>query len=75
MRHAGDLGNLDADATGRAHYERIAVGATIAGDRDPIVGRSIIIHVSADDFVTQPTGNAGDRIACGVIGIAKPAAK
>jgi len=72
--HAGDLGNLAADARGIAHLERVIVGITIAGDRDPILGRSVIIHAGEDDFATQPTGTTGDgatRIACGVIGVAK----
>jgi superoxide dismutase, Cu-Zn family len=74
MHHAGDLGNIDADDKGHAHVERSVAGLTIAGDRNPILGRAVIIHASEDDFTTQPTGNAGDRIGCGVIGIAKPAA-
>jgi len=69
--HAGDLGNLDADASGHAHYDRVIRGVSVAGMTDPIVGRCVIIHTKADDF-GQPTGNAGGRIAIGVIGIAKP---
>jgi superoxide dismutase, Cu-Zn family len=73
--HAGDFGNLETDAKGHAHYDRVVHGITVAGDRDPIVGRSVIVHAGEDDLTTQPSGNAGDRIACGVIGVAKPAAK
>jgi Cu-Zn family superoxide dismutase len=72
LRHAGDLGNLQADAAGKAHYELTVANLSIDGDKNPIIGRSIIIHAKDDDFTTQPTGNAGGRIACGVIGIAKP---
>lgn len=75
MRHAGDLGNLESDANGVAHYDRTISGLTVGGVEDPILGRSVIVHAGADDFTTQPTGNAGDRIGCGVIGVAKPAAK
>ena len=75
MRHAGDLGNLETDAKGVAHYDRIIGGLTVGGERDPVIGRSVIIHAGTDDFTTQPTGNAGDRVGCGVIGVAKPAAK
>jgi len=78
MRHAGDLGNIDADANGHGRYERSIAGVTIAGDRNPVVGRSVIIHAGEDDLTSQPAGNAGDRIGCGVIGVAKasaPAAK
>jgi len=75
MRHAGDLGNLEADASGVAHYDRTIAGLTVGGVNNPVIGRSVIIHAGEDDFATQPTGNAGDRIGCGVIGVAKPAAK
>jgi Cu-Zn family superoxide dismutase len=74
MRHAGDLGNIDADDKGHARYERSISGITIAGDRNPVLGRSVIIHAGEDDLTSQPAGNAGDRIGCGVIGVAKPAA-
>ena len=70
-RHAGDFGNLEADASGKAHYER--VDATISLDgADSIIGHGVIVHASADDLKTQPTGNAGARVACGAIGVAKP---
>ncbi|MCH8939564.1 MAG: superoxide dismutase family protein, partial [Chloroflexi bacterium] len=61
-RHAGDLGNLQADNNGNAHYERTVKNLTIAGLRNPIIGRGVIIHAKKDDF-GQPTGNAGARIA------------
>lgn len=69
-RHAGDLGNLRADASGHAHKTIEVDNITIAGDRNPIVGRAMIVHAKADDG-GQPTGNAGGRIAQGVIGLAK----
>lgn len=65
-RHAGDLGNLVANSEGVAEYERIDKVIQLDGP-DTIVGRSIVVHANADDFKTQPTGNAGGRIACGVI--------
>ncbi len=70
-RHAGDLGNVQADGSGKAHHDVTIRNVTLAGDRNPIVGRSVIVHAKPDDF-GQPTGNAGPRIGCGVIGIAKP---
>ncbi len=70
IRHVGDLGNLLADNDGKAHYERLDKFITFKGKHD-IIGRAIIVHAGEDDFVTQPTGNAGARVASGVIGIAK----
>jgi Cu-Zn family superoxide dismutase len=69
--HAGDLGNLTADESGKAHLEVTLTGVTLMGDTNPIVGRAVIIHDKPDDG-GQPTGNAGGRIGQGVIGIAKP---
>ena len=77
MHHAGDLGNLVTDAKGQAKYDRVISGLTIAGDQDPIVGRGVVIHAGEDDLATQPSGTTPEgatRIACGTIGIAKPAA-
>ena len=71
-RHAGDLGNLLADAAGACHLEISVDNLTIAGARNPILGRAVVIHAKADDLTSQPAGNAGPRIAVGVIGIAKP---
>jgi Cu-Zn family superoxide dismutase len=70
-RHAGDFGNLEADASGKAHYERVDTTISLDG-ADSIVGHGVIVHEKADDLKTQPTGNAGARVACGVIGVAKP---
>jgi Cu-Zn family superoxide dismutase len=70
MRHAGDLGNLQADADGKAHLEITVANLTIAGLRNPVIGRGVIVHAKADDG-GQPTGNAGGRIGQGVIGLAK----
>jgi superoxide dismutase, Cu-Zn family len=69
-RHMGDMGNIVADESGKAHMEYIDPIMSFEGDHS-IIGRSIILHKNEDDLKTQPTGNAGARIACGVIGIAK----
>lgn len=75
-RHAGDFGNLVADASGRAHMELDADNITVAGMVNPVIGRAVIIHAKADQGVAeQPTGAAGGRIACGVIGVANPTMK
>jgi len=69
-RHIGDLGNVEADKNGLARLEVTDNAISLAGPRS-IIGRSVIVHAQADDFKTQPTGNSGARVACGVIGIAK----
>jgi Cu-Zn family superoxide dismutase len=71
MRHAGDLGNLKADAEGKARYSIVVTNISLAGDKNPIIGRGVVVHAAKDDG-GQPTGNAGARIARGVIGIANP---
>jgi Cu-Zn family superoxide dismutase len=70
-RHAGDLGNIEADASGKAHVDLTDRMMKLAGP-DSIIGHAVIVHEKADDLKTQPTGDAGGRLACGVIGIAKP---
>jgi Cu-Zn family superoxide dismutase len=70
-RHAGDLGNVQADDQGKAHYELTVTNVSIMGTKNPIIGRGVIVHAKVDDG-SQPVGNAGARIACGVIGIANP---
>ncbi|MGO9018357.1 MAG: superoxide dismutase family protein [Syntrophobacteraceae bacterium] len=69
-RHAGDLGNLEADKNGVARLEWTDNVISLEGPGS-IIGRSVIVHAQADDFKTQPTGASGARVACGVIGIAK----
>jgi len=64
--HAGDLGNILIAADGTGVLETTLPGLTVTGDRYSVMGRSLLIHANEDDF-GQPTGNAGDRIACGVI--------
>lgn len=64
--HAGDLGNLSTDANGTARLV-MKTDKWCLGCEDPnknILGKSIIIHAGADDFTTQPTGNAGGRVGC-----------
>jgi len=70
MNHIGDLGNLVADENGHAHLEFTTSQIQFNG-ANSIIGRSIIVHAQADDLKSQPTGNAGARVACGTIGIAK----
>ena len=74
QRHAGDLGNLEADASGKAHLELTVNNITLAGNKNPVLGRAVIVHAKPDDG-GQPVGNAGARIACGVIGAANTGEK
>jgi len=65
--HAGDLPNLRADASGKVRVDLELAGVTLAAGPTSIVGRSVVVHRDADDYTTQPSGNSGPRIACGVI--------
>lgn len=66
--HLGDLGNIEADANGVASISLTKAGATVGGGAETdVIGRAVIVHADADDQVTDPTGNAGARIACGVV--------
>jgi Cu-Zn family superoxide dismutase len=67
-RHVGDLGNLKTDKKGNATLSLEITNASINGTLNPIIGRAVIVHKNPDDLISQPTGGAGPRIACGVIG-------
>ncbi|HKH49181.1 MAG TPA: superoxide dismutase family protein [Thermoanaerobaculia bacterium] len=64
-RHAGDLGNIPVTG-GTGHLETTSNLLSLSGPNS-VVGKAIILHAKADDCKTQPTGDAGDRLACGVI--------
>jgi Cu-Zn family superoxide dismutase len=70
-RHVGDLGNIMADESGKATIKMKDKLIALAGPHS-IMSRSIIIHAKADDLKTDPAGNAGDRIAGGVVGLGGP---
>ncbi|HEY6133673.1 MAG TPA: superoxide dismutase family protein, partial [Rubrivivax sp.] len=65
--HAGDMPSLKGDAQGRADVTFHLSGVTIGTGVIDIVGKGLIVHAMPDDYRTQPTGNAGARIACAVI--------
>src|SRR5438046_3406660 len=65
--HAGDMPQLVADASGKATLTADLSPMTIGASATDIIGKSVIVHKDADDFKTQPTGNSGARVACGVI--------
>ncbi len=62
-RHAGDLGNIEAGADGKANYDHVDSMLVY----ESITGLSVLIHAGEDDFTTQPSGNSGARVGCGVI--------
>ena len=66
-RHAGDLGNVEVAEDGTAHHEMTSSMITVSEGASSVVGRGVILHEKADDLVSQPTGAAGARLACGVI--------
>jgi len=66
--HTGDLGNIEADASGKAHLDW--KGKMSLSGTDSIIGKSIVVHEKDDDLKTDPSGNSGARIACGAINAA-----
>ncbi|MBI2885008.1 MAG: superoxide dismutase family protein [Candidatus Omnitrophica bacterium] len=69
--HAGDLGNIEIGADGSGILELTVPNVTLSGSRYSVGGRAVILHEWPDDF-SQPTGNAGGRIACGPILLMEP---
>jgi Cu-Zn family superoxide dismutase len=65
--HMGDLGNLVAGANGRAHYDQTVSYLELAVDPNTIDGKAVIVHAGPDDLHSQPAGNSGARVACGII--------
>jgi len=76
FRHAGDLGNVTADDSGKAAICITDAQVTLVGPQS-VIGRTVVIHADVDDLgkggheLSSTTGNAGGRLACGVIGICK----
>lgn len=70
--HGGDLGNITADANGKAELQlSIPISEINVMKNSPasIIGKGLIVHADPDDYKTQPTGNSGKRLACGVISL------
>jgi Cu-Zn family superoxide dismutase len=65
------MGNVEADASGNAKLDYVDHQISVSNDGKSVIGRSVIVHTKADDLKTQPTGDSGARVACGVIGWAK----
>ena len=68
VHHAGDIDNIVADWGGVAHVDARIAGVVLGGGAgNDIVGRPLVVHAAPDDYRTQPSGNSGARVACGVI--------
>ncbi|MCO5095430.1 MAG: superoxide dismutase family protein [Xanthomonadaceae bacterium] len=66
--HAGDMPNLVADDAGVLAVDVVVSGVTLGdGAETDVLGRALVLHAKADDYATQPSGDSGARIACGVI--------
>jgi Cu-Zn family superoxide dismutase len=71
--HAGDMVNIRSDKEGVAQVDTTAAGTTLHGDSNTdIIGKAIVVHEGPDDYATQPSGNSGKRVACGVIAAPSP---
>ena len=70
--HGGDMDNLTSNAEGVARVDAHLHGVTLGGGAaNDIAGRAVIVHADPDDYQSQPTGNAGARVACGVIRVVR----
>ncbi len=68
VKHAGDLGNLNFGPDGTAKFSYVVGDISVSSSKpDGIIGRAVVVHAAADDLKTDPTGNSGGRVACGVI--------
>ena len=70
--HAGDMDNVVANGKGVVRLDAHVSGVTLGGGAaNDIAGRALIVHAAPDDYSSQPTGNAGARVACGVITVVR----
>jgi Cu-Zn family superoxide dismutase len=67
VRHGGDLGNITIDASGKGALDVVVPDLSLNNVADGVSGRAIVVHEKADDLQTDPAGNSGARIGCGVI--------
>ena len=70
-RHVGDMGNIEVDASGTAKLDYLDHSMSLSNDDRSVIGRSVVVHAKEDDLKSQPAGDSGTRVACGVIGRAK----
>ncbi|MEE9225448.1 MAG: superoxide dismutase family protein [Bacteroidota bacterium] len=69
--HSGDLPNIQADQKGVAQLSFSTKGLTVLPSPYSVLGHAVVLHEHADDYSSQPAGNAGSRVACGVIGLVR----
>jgi superoxide dismutase, Cu-Zn family len=69
-QHEGDLPNLHVAADGKVQFDFISLGIN-AKDLADTDGSAVVVHAGPDDYKSDPSGNAGDRIACGVVQVQK----
>jgi Cu-Zn family superoxide dismutase len=67
QHHAGDLGNIEIQADGKGRLEVSTTMLTVKPGPNCVVGKAVVFHEKADDLKTQPTGDAGGRLGCGVV--------
>lgn len=72
-RHAGDLGNVEIGEDGSGHLEMTTDLLSLDGD-DSVIGKAVLVHGHVDDCASQPSGDAGPRLACGVVALSQPIA-
>jgi Cu-Zn family superoxide dismutase len=65
--HAGDFGNMTVGGEGHGHLELDSAMLTVTAGDHSVLGHAIVVHAKEDDMHTQPTGNAGARLGCGVV--------
>lgn len=71
QHHAGDFGNIVAGANGEVHTHVVVNFISLDKGDNAVVGRSVVVHADPDDLKTQPSGNSGKRIGCGVVAMAE----
>ena len=72
MHHAGDMDNITANPQGQVNLDIHLAGVTLGGNApNDIADRALVVHAAADDYMTQPSGNSGARVACAIIKITK----
>jgi superoxide dismutase, Cu-Zn family len=67
VRHAGDLGNIEVDQSGKGTLDVVVQGLSLDGENDGVKGKAIVIHEKNDDMKTDPSGASGNRVGCGKI--------